>query len=715
MDFDKFKYFGKSEKMVNILKDKCQSEETLFFRVLVSYYFTKMSSTMRTNIVTLDRGVIPTNMYALNLATSGFGKGRSINIMENEVLDKFKTTFMEDTLPSIADGHISKLAIQRASKLGTDQEEMYNKICKEYADTGAHLFNFDSGTGPAVKQLRHQLLLASAGSINLEMDEVGANLSNNIEVLNTFIELYDVGKVKPKIIKSTKENVRSQDISGSTPTNMLLFGTPSKLLDGGRVENDFYNMLDMGYARRLLFSYVPYLQLTNTKTAEELFALATDSATLLTLTNLSKEFGELAEKANFGREVLMNKENTIELIKYQQYCQERAFILKEHQEMEKAEMTHRYFKVLKLAGVYAFIDKVNEISLEHLQAAMKLVEESGTAFKSILQRDKAYVKLAKYIASIGKEVTSVDLIEDLPFYRGSESQKRDLLSLATAYGYKNNIVIKKSYIDGIEFLKGESLQTTNTQQLTISGSREPTYNYGKDIVSLEQLQEFVITPDLHFTAHHWDTGHRNKDNLIVGFDLLILDIDKGTSLKVAKELLSDFTYIIYTTKRHTETNNRFRIILPMSHKVELSSQDYSRFMENVFAWLPFDVDEATKDVARKWTTHAGERHMNTGELIDALLFIPQTKKAIDMTHKRQQVSSMSGLQAWFFRKITNGNRSAILLRYGLTMVDCNVDIETIRNNLLTFNAGITEPITESEINKTIMVTVTKTMAERGLL
>jgi len=717
MDFDSFKHFEPSEQLVTVLKNKNQSSEELFFRVMVAYYFTKVSSIMRTSIKTLDRGVIPTNMYALNLATSGFGKGRSINIIENEILNGFKNVFMDSTLPKIADKNLAKLAIARAAKLGTDPDNMYQKVLKEYADTGAYLFNFDSGTAPAVKQLRHQLLLAGAGSINLEMDEVGANFSNNLEVLNTFIELYDVGKVKPKITKSTKENVRNEDIAGATPANLLLFGTPSKLLDGGRVEKEFYEMLDMGYARRLLFSYVERTETNTNMSAEDLFDLMTDTSTDLFIKSLHDELQDLADEKHFGKELYIDKATTIELIKYQQYCQERAKDMKEHQEMEKAEMTHRYFKTLKLAGAYAFIDKSPDVTLAHLQAAMKLVEESGKAFERILRREKPYVKLAKYIADVDKEITHVDLVEDLPFYKGSESQKRELLNLAVAYGYRNNIIIKKSYIDGIEFLKGESLPETDLQKLTVSGSRDIAVGYGHDIVTFDQLRDFVVMPRLHFTTHHWKNGERNKVNLIPGFNLVVLDIDHGIKLDIARDLLSDYQYLIYTTKRHQIDGNgdRFRIILPMSHTISLRADEYSKFMENVFNWVPFDVDEGTKDVARKWMTNPGEVYVSEGKLLDAMQFIPQTKKSEEMTLQRQQVSSMSNLQAWFFRKIGEGNRNNILLKYGLVLVDNGYDIDSVRNAVVDFNSKILDPLPEEEIHRTLMITITKRMAEMGKL
>src|SRR5690606_26758028 len=128
---------------------------------------------------------------------------------------------------------LPKLAVKRAGRRGTDPDEELVRVEKEFNSLGAMVFNFDSGTGPAVKQLRHKLLMASAGSMNLIIDEIGSNLLANQEVLTTFLELFDQGLVKQKLTKNTADNVRNEEIVGKTPTNMMLIGTPSRLLDGG--------------------------------------------------------------------------------------------------------------------------------------------------------------------------------------------------------------------------------------------------------------------------------------------------------------------------------------------------------------------------------------------------------------------------------------------------------------------------------------------------
>ncbi len=105
-------------------------------------------------------------------------------------------------------------------------------------------------------------------------------------------------------------------------------------------------------------------------------------------------------------------------------------------------MNHRYYKAMKLAGAYAFCDGSPTLDIKHLEYAIQLVEDSGQAFKAIMKRDRNYVRIAKYLSDIDQEVTQVDLMEDVPAYKGSASQKSELMQLAVAWGYKNNIIIK---------------------------------------------------------------------------------------------------------------------------------------------------------------------------------------------------------------------------------------------------------------------------------
>lgn len=244
-------YHPTSERLVEILQTKTQNNNPLFFRVIVAYYLALMASHMRVSIKGwTGKKTIPVNLYGIALSPSGSGKGHSTSLMENEVINTFKSVFLEHTFPITAEQNCEAIAAKRATRNGTDIEDELHKLAKAFQELGALLFSFDSATVPAIKQMRQKLLMANAGSCNLQVDEIGANFSGSIEALTAYLELYDKGLIKDKLVKSSAENTRFERIEGYTPANMLLFGTPTKLLDGARTEEQFYEMLEMGYARR---------------------------------------------------------------------------------------------------------------------------------------------------------------------------------------------------------------------------------------------------------------------------------------------------------------------------------------------------------------------------------------------------------------------------------------------------------------------------------
>lgn len=712
LSFEEMEYHPASEKLVSILCSKTQNDNPLFFRVLVGYYFSLVASMMRTTIATHDRGDIPVNMYALNLSTSGSGKGFSTNIMENSVINQFRQRFVDETFPLLAEQSLPKLSLKRANRKSTDPDEELIRVQKEFDSLGALMFSFDSGTSPAVKQMRHKLLMAEAGSMNLQIDEIGSNLIGNVEILNTFLELYDVGLIKQKLVKNTSDSVRNEEIIGRTPTNMMLFGTPAKLLNGGKTEEELYSMLETGYARRCFFGYSRAANKSKTMTPEEVYNQLTNQDANQYLTELSDKLETLADIINVNRRLVVSKETSLLLIEYRIKCEREAESLPEHEEIKKAEISHRYFKALKLAGAYAFVDDSVELTDKHLYYAIKLAEESGTAFNKLLTRDRNYVKLAKYISTIKRDITQADLVEDLPFYRGATGQKQEMLSLAIAYGYKNNIIIKKSFSDGIEFLRGETLKETNLDKLVISYSSDMTTDYRNEYAPFNQLHKLTQTDGLHWVAHHLNGGYRNEENVIAGFNLVVIDVDGGVNISTAKLLLKNFKFLLYTTKRHTDLENRFRIILPINYELEMDAKDYKEFMSNIFEWLPFEVDTQTNQRARKWLSHNGHFEYNDGDVLDALPFIPKTSKNEERKLLLDSQQSMDNLERWVMNNIGDGNRNNMLLRYAMILVDAGFDFERIRQKVVDLNHKIPDKLEEAEIMTTIMVSIAKAIAKR---
>ena len=709
--FDEMQYNPHAEKLVEILGHKIRMNP-LFLRVLVGYYFAMAASQMRATIVTHDRGDIPISMYALTLAPSGTGKGLSSGFMENEVLHLFRERFLNETFPLLAEQNLAKLAHKRAVRKGIDPDDELVKVQKEFDHQGNMVFNFDSGTPPAVKQLRHKLLMANAGSLNLQIDEIGANLVGNLEVLTTFLELYDVGTTKQKLTKNTSENIRSEEIVGRTPTNMLLFGAPSKLLNGGKTEEELYAMLETGYARRCFFGYHQTTAKSKDLTPEQIYAMMTDKSDNAYVKDFANYMENLADIINVNRRITISKETTLLLIEYRMMCERIADALPQHEEIKKAEIGHRYFKVLKLAGAYAFIANSPELTEDHLYQAIKLAEASGEAFNQLLTRDRNYVKLAKYIASCRRDVTQADLVEDLPFYRGAASQKAEMMTLAVAYGYKNNIIIKKSFEDGIEFFRGETLEATDLNQLIVSYSTDIATGYQNETAPWDKLHKLTQAQGLHWINHHLIDGHRQEDSCKAGFNLLVVDVDGGVNISTARMLLKGYKYLIYTTKRHTEEDNRFRIIFPMNYTLELDAKDYKEFMANFYQGLPFDVDTATNQRARKWLSHDHFYEYSDGELLDVLPFIPKTSKNEERKAQLSTQQQMDNLERWVLNNSGDGNRNNMLLRYAMILLDSGRGFEEIRSRVVQLNNKMPDKLEEVEIMSTIMITIGKQLALR---
>ena len=710
MDLTKVKDASVIEEIVDVLCNKTQNTDRGFYKVEVAYFLAKMASAMRASIMTKDRGKVPINIYALCLASSGFGKGHSVNIMENDLIKGFKRRFLDETMPSISEDHLTAMAQDRSIRNNTTEEVEMDILNAEYKRLGAYPFTFDSGTTPAVKQLRDKLLLANCGSINLQIDEIGSNLIGSTEVLNVFLELYDQGLVKQKLTKNTQDNIRSDDRDGSTPTNMLLFGTPVKLLDGGQTEDMFYSFLEVGYARRCLFGIGKLdKKALYSMDPAQIFARLTDPSNTAIVNKWSQHFFNLADPAKFNWQMTISDQTSINLIQYKSECERLADALPEHEEIKKAELSHRYFKALKLAGALAFVDESPEVTDTHLYQAIKLVEESGDAFGSILTREKAYMKLAKYIANSKSEVTHADLTEALPFYKSGVAARNEMMSLATAWGYKNCIVIKKSLVDGIEFFKGETLQQTNLDKMILSWSNDLAYNYQPEEGPWDQLKVLFQGTGLNWCNHRFKDGHRCNTEVLPGFNMIVVDVDGTTTINTVKELFKGYRYILYTTKRHqTEGKDRFRLVFPINYVLKLSVDEYKEFMNNIFKWLPFETDECANQASKKWSSYdRGQYFQNDGEILDALKFIPGTSRNDQYKKEMAKIEDLGNLERWFAAQMSEGNRNNNMFKYGMALVDSGLTFEEVSSQIKKFNKQLSNPLPEEELEKSVLVTIAK--------
>lgn len=706
--FDQMNYDPVTEMLTDIMCAKTQNSERMFFRIASSYYWGVLASQMHAGIQGWGGSTLPINIYAMNLSPSGTGKGYSTGLIENSVINRFRDSFMENTFPLAAEQNMNKIAHSRAIRKGTQPADEYEGLMKEFNSIGALLFSFDSATVPAVKQLRHKLNLAKAGGVNLQIDEIGANLVGQTEVTNAFLELYDTGTIKDKLVKSSAETTRYERIEGNTPTNMLLFGTPSKLLDSGLTQKHLVEMLEMGYARRCLFGYIPKVRKVVTDDAATLVNQMFNSSNDAQLDALSCSLEQLADISNLNKIIRIEQAEAIYLMEYKISCDKRAEELKEHETILHSELVNRFFKVLKLAGAYAFRDYSPNITIAHLEAAMRLTEDSGEHFARLMKPEYDYEKVAKYLADCETGITLPDLEQALPCFRGSKPQKDQLIEYATAWGYRNNVIIKKSYDGSILFLRGESLKQTNLDELIMSVSNKLAEGYEPKLTQFDKLANFGKVKDLHWANHHFDNGLRRDESTIPGFNMIVLDVDGTLPLATAKELLKDYKAVFYTTKRHQDADglDRYRVIIPTNYILKLDKEEYKQFMNAVMKDLPFEMDESCNQRNKKWLTAESEEvWVNDGQLFDVLPYIPRTSKSEEREARFKDQGQLDNLERWMINNTGDGNRNKQLYNYAMVLYESGLNFVEIGDRVKSLNNKLVDKLSEDELQQTILKSI----------
>ena len=635
-------------------------------------------------------------------------KGYSTGLVEDQVINRFRETFMENTFPLAAEQRMKSLANARAARKGTDPNDEYEGLLKEYNTIGSLLFSFDSATVPAVKQLRHKLNLARAGGVNLQVDEIGANLVGQTEVLNAFLELYDKGKIKDKLVKSSVENTRYESIDGSTPTNMLLFGTPSKLLDSGLTQKYLTEMLEMGYARRCFFGYIPKVKKNVGADAATLVNQMFNNSNDATLDQLSCDLEQLADISNMNKIVRIEQAEAIYLMEYKIHCDKRADCLKDHETIMRSELENRFFKVLKLAGAYAFRDYSTNITIDHLEAAMRLAEDSGEHFARLMTPEYDYEKVARFLADCDTGVTLPDLEQALPCFRGSKQVKDQMIEYAVAWGYRHNIIVKKLYDGNILFLRGETLKETNTDEMILSTSTKLAEGYKASRIKFEDLSQLGSVNDYHWANHHFDGGYRREDHTLAGFNMIVLDVDGTLPLATAKELLKEYKCYFYTTKRHQNEDklDRYRIILPTNYELQLDREEYKMFMDNVMSSLPFEMDESCNQRNKKWLTCASaETFFNDGDLFDVIPYIPRTAKNEEREARFKDQKDLDNLERWVLNNTGDGNRNKQLYNYAMVLVESGLQFTDIGERVRSLNNKLMDELSDEELQATILKSI----------
>lgn len=221
------------------------------------------------------------------------------------------------------------------------------------------------------------------------------------------------------------------------------------------------------------------------------------------------------------------------------------------------------------------------------------------------------------------------------------------------------------------------------------------------------------------------TCRRNNDSLVYR-DLIFLDYDELEASvdfpRIVSERLSEYSYIIYPTIKHTPEKPRFRLVVkPSGNMTEVTYKQVVKEIADIIG-LPFDIASLT------WSQLQG-LPVTTGNLEDYQKTvnrgidypIPRTNQERTVTTSYtpppsgQLSITMKVINTLFNGFGTEGGRNVAMTKFvGLLLNKyVNCDIEIAYNLALIANENTEHPLTINELDTTFKSILQAEMRKRG--
>lgn len=384
------------------------------------------SSHLRKPICLFDGTLVPTNAIVFALSASGTSKDKSLNAVRKSLQTAYHK--LEEKRKDYAKDKARKLAVAQGDT--KDDWQKYYFSPKP----------LQAGLGTVEGLLHHFADIASnpLGAGSILSTEIGSDLQNNgsmTDIIKTIAVAYDLGNVPPKIIKSSEN--QTADIKG-LPINALFFGSQEAVLYNNDIKSRFKLIFNTQLARRSIFSFTPEIPIKLAITSiDELYKNKEKErkAVLFAQKELDEFTSELVEFTSQQPLAVTNDANKLFDV-YMEYNSLVADNLSNKYPIAKLSRRHKQWLALKLAGVYAILQKENAITELSYAYAIKTVEflaEDLQNFEIELIKEP-YEQLADFCfvsAEDGKFEISLHDLRKMGYISGTGSSKTKLVELVT--------------------------------------------------------------------------------------------------------------------------------------------------------------------------------------------------------------------------------------------------------------------------------------------
>lgn len=666
------------------------------------------------------------------LALSGMGKGYSQHILESllsgstKVLEQYHLkTQKELIVDRFNEGGDPNIRVKSPSDFGKEVQKM----------GGIDPSGIDKSNHAALTQNFVRLQYAKAYPLFIYVDEFQDKTVQVSEIV-AFMKMAWDSKIRANKTKTSDSSKSLTPLSGvRVPSITQLIGTPS-ITDDMSAHDNLITMLKNGLARRMFFSLTDSMPINELESPEvkwqKLGMLSiTKSEIGSELTQLTKR---LVDREN--KNVYFSDDTGVAFM-----ALENEMMIRSSEELDlviKPNLLGAPYRVARLSAILAVIDESEVVEKRHFDEALEFDNESRNHLKKIVKKKQDYEILVSYLLSQTDAVTETTIIKDLgsKVYPSSGKKREDILSLAASEAISSGSVLTTALRSGVLFIQCQKLTPSSLDKIRFSFSFHMAYGYKSYEKSFETLVKAISTPDLkkrvgQICSHGFNDNHRSHENVIKGFNMIILDIDQGKHLNNVINFYSLHYNIIYTTKRHNPSNHRFRVIIPLDSIIFLDKGSYSRALKQYQMLLPFPCDiQAGSDIAKTWATHQGICYVNTSTdrplidreenqsklrvtlnhpseigLFDSKLIIPDTLESVEIKKNiRPSEKNSDRLIEWFKANIAvyeGGGRNSFLFKFGMAVATNGLNSSETESQILAMNHLFSTPLPSVEVRNII--------------
>jgi hypothetical protein len=337
----------------------------------------------------------------------------------------------------------------------------------------------------------------------------------------------------------------------------------------------------------------------------------------------------------------------------------------------------------------------------------------------VLNAETVQEKIYDYLVKAGRYSSETDIRKYLNISATEfKESKAELFSVA----YDAGSLIQEKVFDSEGRVRKYNVihgKITTSDRMICSASNHTAERFKPLFIGFTEIPDLVRGKyGKNYSPGQFIDNYRKKDNFIQKSNLIMFDIDNGTTIAEAMVLLSNYRGYIATTRSHQKEKNgvvcdRFRVILVSKFEFNLSIDEHKRTMKNMAEFLGLTVDYAAVDVSRFYFAHDGEVIKLAGEyLVDLRDYIEDSKqneelqkvvKNVDIALRNQEGydprANKNAFDVWCLRNATVGNRNNVLRNTFLALIE-HKDMEPYEAGIKVrqLNSMLIDPLSDNEMD-----------------